>query len=426
MRKIILLIILLFCSTIYAQFDYSINPIVAFTPSVNDARARSLGRTELVTTFGANAIFTNPANLCLRDDNSVQIGGRLIGGWINDDSNNLSNHNYELSESYPIYFKASQFACVLTHHNSDSGRNISLGLGVSTYLDWAMKSKSERYYRDDDYTSDSKTTNNGGIRTLSIALAAKLNDRIAIGAGLHKSLKSRYNSKDDNHNLDIRGQQSSSDREFGYYFDTFFSTISTSIQLTETVMFAFMIKPEYCYKSNHYYYKHEFYYGMEYIYHDYRTIKANIPTTYGAGLSYETDQAILAFEYDNRPFHDCKLDTYLNRANLFDDTENGHSIRMGLEYKSKYPIRMGFFSEAIPIISDELTDNSPAYLIGFTAGTAVSFKKIIADIYAEYSFWETTETFYNGSTYERYTRKEDFINVGITLTGIIPNISLIN
>ncbi len=422
MKTSIIVFLLLLQTTVFAQY-YWVNPVHGHIPEISDARARALGRTEILSSSGANSMFYSPANLALVDEPNVQIGFRWRKGTIDDDEywNNFAY--YDGAGSYPLHSDFSQIAFALPFNIPGSTKRLAISIGFNTFLDWGMNKDEEEYHIPSSSTEFQESNITGGIRTLSIAIAMKWNNKFAFGAGFHKSLNSKYiydtkycydpEPESDEVVLDrVKGQ---------WYLSSFFTNLSLIYMPLKEVTMGLMIKPPYSIKANRYT-REMIFIGWNNTYweHDVNS-KSKIPALWGFGISYNFRKITVFAEYQNRPYANYKrLGTNLGE-DLFEGVENGHSWKIGMEFDNVIPFRLGFFSDAIPEVKDYMEDNEPASLKGVTAGIGINTKYLLVDFYAEYAFWERTGYYYSGYN-ARYTIKENYINMGVTISVISPEI----
>jgi hypothetical protein len=413
MKSAIIFMILFMASSAFAQF-YGVNPALGFIPAVNDARARAMGRTEIMTATGPAAMFYNPANLGFAETMTADITYRGLFGTIDDKDYWETRPDENWSGKYPLDLNLTQFSFVLVHHESDSDKRAAIAFGYNNYLDWGIN-LDQKYenYRYDLNLGFTKQSVSGGVRTISIGGAFNINNRIAVGMSAHSSLLGKIKIFNDySHEPESSDPYFVISRERKYKLSAFFIAFGATINLPKSVRVGLIIKPGYQLTASDYKYKIVYLNGDIYSNDNDQKIKVKIPTIYGIGTLFKLTKSIsVATEYQNRPYANCE---YENNTNIFGDIKNGHCFRIGMEYVNRIPIRFGYFIEAIPVADEESDNNQPASLNGFTMGFGFDYGFFRTDLYAEYAFWKHKR----GGAYDQDTfyGRESLVSIGTTLT----------
>lgn len=403
-----MLIVLFLPSLIYAQYAYYyVNSAMSIIPPVNDARARAMGRTEILSAGGANAMFYNPANLGFVESSSIEAGARGLFGsvsndeWDQDDTDNIS-------ANYPLNLKPEQFAFVFTDHKSNSDL-AALAFGYNTFIDCALKYK---FVQENSTGSFKRVVNrrlSGGLHTLSVAAAIRCNNYFFIGVAAHKSIMSKLKSVA-NFDSTPYGPTSSKKNSSEYKLSAFFMTFGTTVKPINNLTIGLYFRPQFTITAGDYKYKNESYNGDIYTRESDSESKVKIPSTFGASISHDLSSRILAVvEYQYRPYNDIEVgDGYY----IFERFESGSSYRFGLEYRMKTPVRIGYFNEALPAADESSYFKKLKRLNGFTAGVGFQSRYFWTDIYVEYAFWKhlLDTSFASDHYYER----ESFFSLGAT------------
>ena len=417
MRTLIIILVLLIQTSAFAQFEY-VNLATGLTPTVNDARARAMGRTEITSTYGANSLFANPANLGFVENMEVHLSSRSLFGSINDKDYWDLRPQETMSESYPFNLKLTQLSFIYPYYDPKTKNRAALAIGFNDFLDWGFTYKGEYENQESEYTETEDRKNTGGIRNISIAGALNLNNKLAFGIGLSRTVLGKLKivtEFDTDYYPPYSNYYIKRTRE--YYLETFNITLGATFKPNKKLAIGMLFKPGFHITVDKYKYITTYPDGNTYSDSYSRDTEVKIPPIYGVGVTATPlNSMLLAVEYQNRPYADCK---YESGNRLFRDIKNGHSFRVGFEYQTKYPIRLGFFNEAIPITDENSGSEKPKSLTGFTAGTGIESGNVRADIYGEYAYWKYQK--FEASDPPMYGEySESLISIGITLTMKFP------
>ena len=409
--KIKALIIILFIPAILIADYYTINPAVGFIASVNDARARAMGRTELMSSTGPNAMFANPANLINVIYPSAQMSGREMSGTINDgDWTSVSSDFWK--GSYPSNSKFSQIAFAMPFSVPRINKKAVAAIGYETYLDWRLNFDEQFQATNSGVTELMDNTLTGGLNTISIAGVLKLNERFDLGIAFYKS----YNS--DLRITNVRAFDPDPgplpiwyQRIMEYDVSAYFAVIGVNANLPGNIAAGLIVKP-------HFTVKLECKLNTLDSNLDHFDEKFRLGDVYGLGFSKKFLNLFrIATEYQNRPYSVL----YFHTDNqIIGKTKNGHCFRIGLETQTIIPIRLGYFIESLPIGEQNPEKSAPKSLSGFTAGIGLITRYFHIDTFAEFSSWSYDHFVYGYEPPAVYERQESLTSFGATITVQIP------
>lgn len=387
MRIIIFIIVLLFPIMSFAQ-DY------LFAPAVNDARARGMGRTEILNTNGGNGIFVNPANLSFIDSPTVQAGGRLFFGIIDDEPVNEIGAPYQYWEAkYTIHLKLTHISFAMPVKTFGAGVELVFGIGYNSYFDNGRNYKREYRETYDGFSYDVKVTGEeyGGLNTISPALAVKVNDWLSFGLAFNKSVFGETGSK---YTYDysspplysyVMKESEMKNTGSAYYF-----TFGQVMKITRKLTIGFMWRSDFKFEFREGELYQKYLDGDEWE-SELTDVDWNIPAMAGIGVNYRiTPTILLAGEYQTRPLAGMQPCFHEGGQSppppSFFYVENGACYRLGGEFLAPVPFRVGIFHDAVKW-RDDWGDESPAYKTGVTGGVGFEMYGLHFDLFGEAAFW---------------------------------------
>lgn len=412
----VLMILLLPVLTIAQDLDDFIEGEFA-SPRVNDVRARAMGRTGIINATGCDAIFYNPANLGALKDKTFQGGGRVWLGTIDDGYYDLID-DVDFSGKYKLHPKITHLSFAMPYQPPNSDLKFAFGIGYNTYLDLGTKINVE--VEDDTgaekvvYTADTKV--GGGLNTISPAAAININDQYFIGLAFHKSVLGKVTMETE-YDIDPEPALYTVKEEGEGKISTSFITLGGTAKLMaeSQLTVGFMYRSAFTLKFDDLEMTEEYSDGTKDTGQGDK-FDAKIPAYMGLGVSYQASPVLLlSGEYQTRPYSDIEDDA----GDKLTWIDNGACYRVGLEYQSSVPLRLGFFSDALLEVDYDdngESEDTPKSLKGFTGGFGVVSGNLTFDIFGEYAFWGR-EAYAGG---EKYEYKEKLFSFGLTATYTIP------
>ena len=425
MKFKILTIALFLSSLSFAQYFKDINPGLGYIPLVNDARARALGRTEILSSTGPDAMFYNPANLVSISNISFAFSGGSQFTAVRDDL--LDNaRDVFYTAGYSPNTRLSQIVMAFPIERFGLKDKAIIAVGYNNFVDY--KADYEENYKTFEVIQDPAFPNDttkhltltheqintqnvsGGIGTISAAGAIRILENLALGITFNQSIQGKLKVANEVKYL-TNGLGQPFQWFYKYNFSTSFVVLSSTIKLRDNLTVGLMLRPSYHISPSKFHWQSEDSTGYRVSYREYHLPKIKMPTVFGISASYRFSKNLLVVaEYQNRPYDDYDFG-YENLP--YNDIKNGHCFRMGLEAGSKFPIRFGYFNEAIPGTNSD-GDSSPNLLNGITTGFGIVYKYFHADIYGESSFWRyrVAASEYGAS----HHRREVYMSIGATFT----------
>jgi len=364
----------------------SAQPLGLF-PAVNDARSRSLGHTEVMTSVGSNAVFANPANLGLVTEPIFMAGGRIYWGSYKTEIFEMFYDDYKME--WKMHPKLTQFSFAMPLNSHHSTTKITLALGYNTYFDFGavMYSKQSSSWGGDIMSEETTFTQRGGLNTLSPAIAFNFNGKFMLGLALHKSIleKNRYIAEYDNSPPPEYPEYYTKRYEEEHKGSAFFFTLGGRIKFGEKFTMGFIIFPGFRYDIADGEYTREYYDGSEESGVEENSGVSVLPHL-GLGFSYSIlPNLLLAAEYQTRPNYKSGSDYEPVDDNPF----TGSCLRLGMEYQSTLAYRMGYFQDGVPQDIQWADDEEQKPLTGFTAGVGISLNdRINVDIFGEWAAYK--------------------------------------
>ena len=383
MKKLIILC-MFFCivgSSLCAQ-----GLIWNFETEVVDARSSALGRTTVLTTFGSNAVFTNPANLGMLDKQYFQAGARAIFGSRKTEYKEQGMDDYESSLLFHPKFNHVSYA--MPYNIPNSGIQTVFAAGYRTYYDYGYT-----YFHESNDKSSSEYTYkmHGGFNTLTLGAAANFNDKIFGGLAYNIGIMSKTS-----YWVDYYGEEDDGDLD---NFKGSFLTVGGIFKPTDRISLGLTFSP-----------------AWELEIEDDETgysFDATIPSQLALSAMFELSESFTGIiEYQNRPF-----ENYEYEGEDMYDIDNGMCLRAGVEFSKM--LRLGFFSNSVPLTdvkSSGESEDKPLSQIGFTGGIGLNVSpQMILDLSGEYSFINQEDKEYD---YQSETKLSLF-KFGATFTYIL-------
>ncbi|MBL7191360.1 outer membrane protein transport protein [bacterium] len=407
MRWFYLLSVLLIPAVLLAQFGY-ISPMNVYSPAVNDARARAMGRTEILNNNGPSAIGCNPAHLALISHPAIQLFGRFQLGTVGNDY----QYYESFKGSYPQHLKFTgiAFAYPLALNNPIlPALSFTAGIAYNTYLDYGSNYASEYKSTEEDFTTKIDREIRGGLHTISPAAAFKVWDKVRIGFAFHQSVFSGIYDKTDYNYIGFNGTYSPYDyQESNQDFTAHFFSFGQIIDLTPSLKLGMIYRSEFRMKFKKGKHMYRYVDGDEYE-GKLEAYDMFIPAFTGIGLNYQAKSNILlSIEYQTRPFAGITyyLPNYYWSDSYYDKQYSGSCWRAGAEFSGKIVWRMGLFADNIFAYDSE--NNLPKRQYGFTCGNGFEYLGALVDLFCEISTWSAEysdtyrETFFTAGVSVKY------------------------
>jgi len=402
---VVLITLLLLPTAAYAEGLEFEDPTV-FSPTVFDARSRSMGRTGLTMADGSDAIFLNPANIGMVRKKTIQAGCRVWFGAADDEI--WDEHGMDVDENILLHPKITHLSFAAPYRPSGTDLEFAFGIGYNTYFDFSGSRRNERSWTVGDERSSVELTTktHGGLNTISPAAAINIDDKYFFGVAMHKSVLGKVTKEVEHEGENVLEGDSEQERE-ATGSATFFTVGGTAV-LTPGLKVSIVHRT-----------------GFEYEFDDVEESWENpdgsqgsadlddfdyeIPGYTGIGLSYEvSSDFIVAGEIQTRPFSDFELD-----GADFDWIDDGYCYRIGAEYlTSSMAIRAGVFSDAILAVDATGNDDEAKHQTGFTGGVGFEIGKVFLDLFGEISRWGREYDFGG----KEYDYRETHFTLGATAT----------
>ena len=396
----IIISILLFSCVSQAQFPLYY-PFM-FNPSVNDAHARPIGRTEILNNNGAGAIGCNPAYLALLEKKEVSVSGRMHFGSV------YRSTSYEgaAESSYPPHVKITNISFAIPSLFKIGEYSFSAGISYNTHFDQGMNYKTEYSDYYDDFTTKAESNLHGGMHTISPALAVSIGDILQIGIAFHQSIFSGTNLKVDyTYKNGIPSEYYSEWDEYENPMSGRFFSLGQVLNLSEKVTIGLIYVSDIRQEFRDGKHKEKRLNGEEYEF-EFNDSDINVPAHFGFALNYRpSSKTLWAFEYQNRPFAGIQYfysEYYWLDYEYWHKQYSGSVYRIGAEFQKRIPLRLGIYGENIYYYG---TSDYPEWLFGITCGTGFHFSGMDYDLYIDISRWDSDTN---------YTYTETLFDLGIT------------
>lgn len=369
-----------FCGTVSAQYYLPL-----FSPSINDARARALGHTEILNNTGPSSLAVNPANLAYIDKLTMEVSGKASWGLANGGGNS----------EYGFYPRLSSFAIARPFSLNQGKLKFTAGLIYNAYFDLGYKFTNENASSISGYNIKIKSKTDGGLNMLGIGIAGTIFDKLHFGIGIHRSLFSSIKTHTDYvYTPPISSEYEQAWNESSTKTQCYFLTFGQIWELNEKISIGLMYRSDMRYKYRDGKYEVVYSDGDSYeaIYTD---MDWNIPSYVGAALNYKySPQTLLSLEYQNRPFAGIQSFYYDNYwytddlSNSFYKQFSGACYRLGFEISNPVTFRFGLFGDnVIAIVSNS---DYPGWIIGGDFGIGYTEGNFTYDLYTEYSSMRPT------------------------------------
>jgi len=390
-----------------------ITPANAYSPAVYDARARALGRTEILNNNGPASAGGNPALMAYITRPAIQLSGRMMYGFIDHDSEYYSNYD----ASAPLHLKFTNIAAVYPVSWNSSflpPLNFTAGIAYNTYFDYGMNYNTEYTDIYEQYTTKSVSETHGGVHTISPAIAFNVGEKIHFGLAFHKTLFSVTDYKID---YDYEGLPEGyigyDYREYEQDISAHFVAFGQVVDLTPRLQIGWIYRSEF---------RMKFIDGDSYTRYsngaenEYEIIDSDIyiPAYTGIGVNYRLKpELLLSMEYQTRPFGGINYFNELyNLDSFWDKQYSGSCWRAGAELDKVIKWRMGLFADKI--FAYDAEDNLPQWQYGAAIGGGLKYLGAEIDVFGEVSTWQAD---YNYDYYDDVDNiyKETFFLGGASL-----------
>lgn len=378
-----------------------------FKTEIIDARAEALGRTSILSSSGANNIFNNPAMLCNLDRRNIQFSFRSIVGSSEMEYKYESEYLKYLYK-YPFHSKLNGLSLAIPFRISNI-KHLRLGFGVGfrSNFDWAHKEEVSSNQENGTYFANYI----GGYNTLVIGSSIGYK-KLLLGFSINFALLNNFVIEEqDNINGTSKTEKKGSIK--GHFY-----TINSTYFLSEKIVLGSKLRTSYTVEIEENY-ESKFKYVANII----------IPLELGLAIEINSNANLKIFaEYLTRHFGKYKLDTNSEINNLYDDSNNGFSLRSGIEIGSKNVVRGGFFIQSVPIYThsgysdeggiyyDYEGDEKPQSEIGFTTGLGVKLiPSISLDFFGVFSFLNYEYDRETGSLNRTISYSHSLLKIGCSL-----------
>ncbi len=398
-------LIYLFVVTLMLSAVIVAQDATSFSPVVVDVRSMGMGNTQILSSTGSNALFSNPAILSTLDKMQIQLGGRgYMGSKENEDWDN-SYYNIEAGNSFHPKLTHISFSMPIKMSNSDL--KLALAGGYYNYFDWSGNTFYEQ--STSDYKYENTEATNGGISMIALGAALNFSKIFNVGLSFNTSIYADVLMEGEEI---YEGDKETYERETIFEGASFF-TLSAYVTPTPELSLGAFYRPSFDLKGD----KKKYTNNDGDVTSSDMNEKYEIPTFMGLGIGYKFSPSIVVnAEYQNRPFADIEM----NGEDASEFIDNGHSFRVGGEINTgAIPLRFGLFLDDV-FQTKEDNDTAPTSLLGVTAGLGFSlsnsFMLDLGFIYSSYSYeresfdpdtgsetlYETTYTYYNFALSMKY------------------------
>ena len=159
-------------------------------PNTVDARSYALGRTDIMSPDGSNAIFSNPALLGMISNKQLQFGGNAkVVTWFSEYEDDM-NDDYKVK--YPIAPKFNHLSFAMPYNIPVQDMKLSIGAGFHSAMDntYKVQYQYEKVTNGDDYSR--LKSYDGGLNLITLSGALNYKDKYFAGLSLNKSLLSSF------------------------------------------------------------------------------------------------------------------------------------------------------------------------------------------------------------------------------------------
>jgi len=393
MKKIVVLVLLVLSVSVglFGQFDFTLN---MFEPETIDARSEALGRTSILSSSGANFIFNNPAMLSNLSQKNVQLNGRAVFGKTEiegkyEEDGYTDTYKYEYS--YPFHMKLNGLAFGMPYEMPNM--KLGFGAGFRSYYDLGFNVHYESDEEGSNYEWDRKY--HGGFSTLVLGGGLNYQEKFFGGISMSFPFLSNFSSE-------YEDNEDNEDENEGTMKGSFF-TLSGSYILNEKITFGLRLRTSF---------------NLEWEEEDDEGYDGEadftIPSELGLAIEIKPNTNFKLYaEYLTRGFGDFEVEDNYVDHDLYEDSDNGYSLRTGFEAGTNNVFRGGFFMQSVPIYEmesyyndnweewDLRNDDKPQTEIGFTTGFGLKMNSQLSlDVFGSYSFLSYEESYKYGDYYD--------------------------
>lgn len=343
-------------------------------PNVPDARSAALGRTSILNAQPTLSMMINPALIGTMQNKGLGFSLATTMGELRNDSLNENYSSYDYKMKPFFSFQSVGYITPLKGNNEDF--KFTFGISIGRFLDFSGRKLYK--IRLDSLKNEFHTEYRGAIFSLNPTIAVKYKQVYYLGLTVNVGVYSKPEILIVNESSIIN-----SDSLTKYELEQKSNVSATSICVggvvkpTKELEFGFYYRPGFIlsYEDIEYSWKQEILplntiTEGEGNYPDY---EIDIPSYYGVGINGRFIENILASaEYQARGYRDIKIDGKDLNVN------NGRCIRLGLEYLSPTPLRIGYYADSI--IYTKLGDEEPIIKKGITLGISVNMQESDIDV----------------------------------------------
>ncbi len=380
MKKLVLPIFIILSSMLFATDshgvftfqDYTMNDRAAliFGEHSTDPVSLGMGSTDILNSTDASALFYNPANMGYSSTPNINAVFKLNFG---SQFNELSKYNQLVDDQnidYDAKFKLAQ-AAFLVPFDMLFNMRLAVAAGWKTKYDMAYNKEYENLM---DYTVSEE--HHGGFNVMSFGTALSIFKIWSLGVTYNRNLASSFEADltHESENIDPITFDPEGDLEGDFF--KFGATMDFSGMFTAAVTYQPEYTIEYDEKNS-----------------NLTDFDIEIPSEVGLGLTFYHDYFKFTGEFRTKYFSEYKID-----GDFFNDnTNDGFGVRLGMQFNTIYPTRIGFRYENERFYDREInynvTDlsNETNFMYGFSGGLSVPFDRNSSfDVGFEYGYisWE--------------------------------------
>ena len=384
-------ILCIFISNSIAQEFRILEPSGEVMETGIDNRSLAMGKTTTTTSRSSSAIFSNPSILATFSKPQFQVGGKLLYGTTESETENSSDlyQSYELK--YPIFPNRSYLAVAVPYQLPNSQLKLVFGVGYQRNegVKWELEtvqldtewSDATNELVDVQVTSVRSGRQRGALSTITPGIAINLQDKYYIGLAINRTLGGILTT------TDWKRTDSLTERDVEQEQSAQFLRIGALAKLTPEFSLALMYRPGFDWEFGETITK-TIEDGELNTERSQTDVELTIPSMWGIGAEYKVSpEFVVALEIQSRPFTDLEWRRdFVQRAVI----DNGYNFAVGAEYLgSGFPIRFGAFRDVIPFVDEN--DTTPVSFTGLTVGAGSNSDKSFSwDASALYGTWEQT------------------------------------
>jgi hypothetical protein len=383
MKKIIILIIIGLSSILYCdimQIRTSGFNLNMFEQEIIDSRAEALGKASLLSSSGANFVFNNPSMLSKSTNTNFQFNCRAIFGKSECNTESVMS---EYDIKYKCHTKINGISTSIPFQIQKSNKiRFSLAAGYQVFYD-------RGYNFIMNLANDELHINkSGGFNTFVLGGSLSLKNKYFVGLSYNYPFLSTTTNEFTS--------------EAGTYDETktknalnaSFISFSASYVLNNIVTIATRFNPDFELNINN-------------ITDENSNSKTKYFIPFELAISVEISpykRIKLYTEYLTRNLGEFKInDDYIYSLAQNNRSENGYTIRTGLEFGNNGIYRLGMYKQSVPVyklddIEPDTYTTKPQTEVGFTLGYGLKmFTNINIDFFGAYSFlnYEESTGFYS-------------------------------